>query len=211
MGIIFDIIIVLILVTSIYYGYKKGIIDVGYKLVAMILSLLVSVILFMPITQFIINNTEIDEKIEEIILKNAISKAEKNDEQLEGIDSYVQKYAKDLAVGTQNVMVEASAKPIAVNIIRIGVMILLFTITRVVLVILKMCTNIIAKIPILKQCNEIIGFVYGVLRGVLIVYGILAVLFFIVSMTEATVINVAIDSSYITKFLYNNNLLMKLW
>ena len=211
MSIIFDVIVLLILIASIYYGYKKGIINVGYKLVALILSLLISIVLYMPLTQLIVNNTDIDEKIEEIIIKNAIVKAGEKEDSKDGIDDYIQKYVRELAVGSQNAVVEVSAKPIALNVIRIGVMITLFILTRVILSVLKMCTEIISKIPILKQCNEIAGLAYGALRGILIVYGILALLFFIVSMTGQTDIIAAIEESYITKFLYNNNLLMKLW
>ena len=210
MGIIFDIIIVLIIISSIYWGYKRGIVNVGYKLIALLLSLFVSMVLFTPITYFVINNTDLDERIEEIILKNAVANVEKSDGKSIDINGIMQQYAKNIASGTQNSVVEVSAKPIAINIIRICVMIALFVLTRMILVILRICTNIITKIPILKQCNELVGLVYGILRGLVLVYGILAIMYFVITMSGAVTINEAIQTSYITKFLFENNLILKL-
>lgn len=210
MGIIFDIVLVSIVLLSIYFGYKRGIVEVGYKLVTLILSLFVSIVLYTPITYYVVNNTYLDEQIEAIIIKNAIVNTEKEDNNSNNINEFLQKYTKDIVQGTQNSVVEASAKPIAINIIRIGVIIVLFILTRMILVILKMCTNIVSKIPILKQCNELVGLIYGILRGLVVVYGILAIMFFIVTMSETNAINEAIQTSYVTKFLYENNLILKL-
>ena len=210
MGIIFDVIIILIIVLSIYFGYKRGIVNVGYKLIALILSLLISMVLYVPVTYFIVNNTDLDEKIEEIIIKNAVVNSEKENNENNSINDYIQKYAKDVAQGTQNSIVEASAKPISINIIRIGVMIALFILTRMILVILRICTNFITKIPILKQCNELVGLAYGILRGLVVVYGILAIMYFVITMSGAVTINEAIQTSYITKFLFENNFMLKL-
>lgn len=210
MGMVFDGVIVLIIISSIYFGYKRGIVNVGYKLLAIILSLLVSVVLYTPITYFIVNNTDLDEAIEEIIIKNATVNTEKGDNQNNNINDYLQKYAKDVAQGTQNTVVESAAKPITINIIRIGVMIVLFLLTRVILVVLRMFTNIVTKIPILKQCNELVGLVYGILRGLVIVYGILAILYFVITMYGAISISDIIEKSYVTKFLFDNNLMLML-
>lgn len=205
MSIIFDIAIAFILLASIYTGYKKGIIDVGFRLVAIILSLLVSLVLCSPITYFIVNNTEIDEQIEQVIIKNGILNTEKSKVQNGRIDEYVQNYAKDAVKDAQNAVVEATAKPIAINVIKIGVTMVLFLITRIILVILKMFTNILTKIPILKQCNELAGLAYGILRGLVIIYGILAILYFIITISGVTDINKAIGDSYITKIFFDYN------
>lgn len=210
MGIIFDVIIALIIISSIYLGYKRGIVNVGYKLIALLLSLFVSMVLFTPITYFVINNTDLDERIEEIIKENAMDNAKKSDENNNDINRIIQQYAKNLAQGTQNSVIEVSAKPIAINIIRIGVIIVLFILTRMILVILRVCTNVITKIPILKQCNELVGLVYGILRGLVIVYGVLSILYFVITMSGAVTINDAIQTSYVTKFLFENNLILKL-
>lgn len=210
MSISLDIIIVLLLIISVYAGYKRGLIDVGFKLVAIIISILASLILYSPVTYFIINNTDVDEKIEEIIVKNGIVNAEKGNEESNELNQLIQSYAKDLALETQNAMVQASAKPIAVKVIGIIVMIAIFILTKIILFVLKTFTNIITKLPILKQCNEIAGLAYGLLRGFVIIYFILAIVFFVTTMIGSTIVNSVINESYVTKFLYNNNLMLQI-
>lgn len=211
MSIVIDIIIVLIIILSAYGGYKKGIVDVGFKLIAFIISLLIAIILYSPITNLIIDNTEIDENIEQIIKENGIRNEENNNSAniSSGIDAYVQNYSKGLVKNAQNTLIETAANPIARNVIGIGVMIILFLGSRIILSILKTFTNIITKIPILKQCNELAGLAYGILKGLLIIYVILAISFFVLSLSGDTTVNSAIQETYLTRFFYNNNIILK--
>ena len=213
MGIIFDVIIVAIILISVYFGYKRGIVDVGFKLFATILSLVISILLYSPITYFIVNNTQIDETIEQIIIQNGIANNEteqSSNNQSSGIETYIQNYAKEITQNAQNAVVQSAAKSISISVVRIGVMIVLYLLTRVILIILKTFTDIITKIPLLKQCNEIAGLAYGILRGMIIIYALLAMLFFIISMSGTEIFNTYIETSYVTKMLYNNNIILKI-
>ncbi len=187
MSIIIDIIVVAILVCSVYRGYKKGIIDVGFKIIAIIVSLLISIILYSPITNLIINNTEIDEKIEEVIIKNGI----------------VDEYSNDIVRETKNSMVEMASKPLAKNIVGLSVIIVLFLSSRIILIILKTFTNVLSKLPVIKQLNEAGGIVYGVLAGLIVIYILLAIIYFITTISGNVTINEMIDKTYITKLLYS--------
>lgn len=214
MHIIIDIIVVLILVCSVYRGYKKGIVDIGFKLIAFIASLLITLILYSPITDLVINNTGIDEMIEEVIIKNGVENKENNSIDNNGtesntLDNFLGKYTKEVAKETQKTVVETTAKPIARNVVGIGIMIVLFLGSRVILGLLKTFTDIITKIPVIKQLNEFAGLAYGLLIGLIIIYVVLAIMFFITSISGNMDINDAINNTYITKYLYEENLLLK--
>ena len=49
---------------------------------------------------------------------------------------------------------------------------------------------------------------YGLIKGLIIIYVILTILFFVVSINENGIISNAIENSYITKFLYENNIIV---
>ena len=68
---IVDIIIIAILALSIFLGYKKGLIELSVKLVAVIIALVATLILYRPISSLIINTTTIDEKIQQSILNKS--------------------------------------------------------------------------------------------------------------------------------------------
>ena len=67
MGIIIDGVIVLIILLSVFLGYKKGLVSLGIHLVAFIIALVVAFVLYRPIGSLIINTTEIDESLQGVI------------------------------------------------------------------------------------------------------------------------------------------------
>ena len=54
MGVVIDIILIGVLASNIYLGYKRGLINVVFKLLAMIVALIITLILFKPISNLII-------------------------------------------------------------------------------------------------------------------------------------------------------------
>ena len=210
MGFIFDIITVVILLLSIYLGYKKGLVNVGFNLLAIIVSILITITLYSPITQLVINNTELDENIENFIIENGTAEAIQNSTESDSISAFLQKYSQNIAQKAQNSAVQSVASVVAKNVVGIIVIIGLFIATRVVLMLLKTFTNIVAKVPVIKQFNEFAGIIYGLLRGLILIYGILAIIFFIGTVGGNTALNSAIENSYVTKFFYDNNFILKL-
>lgn len=207
MYIVIDIIVLLILAGSVYRGYKKGIVDVGFKLFAFIISLLVAIILYSPITDLIIKNTEIDEKLEEIIIKNVTTSEENNEEQSNDtnndLENYITKYSKDVVKDTKKSMIDIASKPLARNIIGISVIILLFLCSRIILIIIKTFTNVLTKLPVIKQLNEAGGIVYGLLAGLIVIYLLLVIAYFTTLISGNTTIIEIIENTYITKLLYS--------
>lgn len=206
MGIACDVIVILILAGSVYRGYKKGIVDIGFKLVAFIVSILVALILYSPITNLIIYNTDIDEKIEDAIVRNRDENTENSEEDE---SSYVTKATKEVTKNVQNSIAESTAKPIARKAIALGVVVILFICSRIILMVLKIFTDIVTKIPVIKQLNEVAGLAYGLLVGLIIIYAIFAIIFFLISIGGNINIGEFIGKTIITKFFYDNNLILK--
>lgn len=203
MGIVFDVIIVVIILASIYSGYKRGIVDVGIKLFATVISLLVSLFLCGPITTLVINNTEIDEGIEKIVTENLSSETNNNINEGDEISTYIKNYAQNIARDGQKSLAQSVASSIALSSVKIGVIIAIFIMVRIVFIILQIFTDVLTKIPVIKQCNEIGGIVYAILKALIIIYIALAILFYIGSISGNSEINSIIETTYITKFFYN--------
>ena len=98
----------------------------------------------------------------------------------------------------------------AVKITNIIVLLAIFIIVRAVLVLLTFVSDAITSLPLIKQCNEVGGVIYGIIKAFLIVYIILAIVFLIVLVSGNSTISDMISSSHITKFFYENNLLLKI-
>lgn len=209
MGIVFDIIIIGIILLNIFICYKKGLVKLAVGLIAVIASVILAVILYKPVSNIIINNTEFDNKIENTIIENFTSKTQENEDiEDDGFIKYIEKYVDDSVNKTKNQIVIEAAPVIAAKVINICVVIGIFLIARILLILLTFIADIITELPILKQFNETGGVIYGIVKSLLIIYAILAILFFIIYTTGNTVISEAIANSFITKFFYNHNLLL---
>ena len=63
----------------------------------------------------------------------------------------------------------------------------------------------------MKQFNEMGGIIYGILRAAIIIFAILALASFILPMVNQMAILEWINSSILTKFLYNHNIILMLF
>lgn len=212
MGIVLDLIIIAIFAISVFLGYKRGLINVAFNMFAFIIALILTIILYNPITNFVIENTQIDEFVKSTIIENELVKLpennsdESNNESSDIINKYVQKYITD----TANNAIDESIGVIADKIVGILVAICLFLVIRILLILTKFIINGIANLPIIKQFNELGGLIYGILSGLIIIYIILAILFFVISLNNTGFIAQALNSSILSKFLSSHNLILNL-
>ena len=198
MGIIIDGIIILFILLSVFLGYKKGLGELGIHLVAFIIALLVSFILYRPIGNLIMNTTEIDESLQGTIetkLEEIVGNEETN-----GITNSLIDNAKNGAVSE-------TAKSLTMNIIYGLTIIILFVILRIVLVFITALANWIAKIPILKQINKAGGIVYGLLRGLLITYFVLLVINLRITLKPQGDLNKTLNETHLAKAMMEYNIL----
>lgn len=210
MGIILDIILIAIMAISIFFGYKRGLVKVAVKLCALLVAIAVSIVFYKPVSDLIIENTQFDETIENIIIENGTEKLEENNVEQENLLQNMQEYVGNTITQTKNEIVENAAKEISIRLINIMVIVALFIGTRLLLVLLVLISDLITNIPIIKQFNELGGILYGVIRGVAVIYLLLAIVFLIVSVTANSNILNIINSSIITKFMYENNILLNI-
>ena len=83
MGLIIDIVIIAILALCIIMGYKKGLINVIFNIFAFLLAIIITLVLYKPVSDIIIKNTDIQEKIETEIIENTKGEEKKKEEQTE--------------------------------------------------------------------------------------------------------------------------------
>lgn len=196
MGIIIDIVIIIFILISIFLGYKKGLVSLGIHLVAFIIALIISFILYRPIGNLIINTTSIDENLQEGI-----------ETKLEEITGDNNENQNSLLQNIQNGTISETAKSLSINIIYGVTIILLFMILRIALVFVTAIANWIAKLPILKQANKLGGIIYGLLRGILITYVVLLILNLIITFYPNGSLNNSINETYLAKTMMRYNIL----
>ena len=197
MGILFDLGILLIIFISTIIGYKVGFIKVAFRLLSFILAFVIALVLYKPISNLIIDHTSIPHKIETQI-SSRLSSEDKS-----STDNIVSNYYNNVKNYSTNVM----AHNISITIVNISSVLLVFIITRFLLFFLKFSTDLIAKLPLIKQFNHIGGFIYGIIAGFFIVYFIFTVITLLAPLIDLSKILNLINSSIIGNIMYNNNII----
>jgi uncharacterized membrane protein required for colicin V production len=204
-GIILDVVIVAIIALTVYSCYKKGLVNLAVGLIAVVAAIVLSIMFYKPITNLVIEKTSLDETIE-----NKLNETFGEQVKFMGIASYLETEADNIVNGTQNETEYVVASVMAEKTVSLIVFIAIFTIVRVVLFALTFVADAITSLPILKQIDDVGGIVYGLVKSLLIIYVVLAVVSVIVSLTANTSITEVISSSYVTKFFYDNNIILRI-
>lgn len=216
MSIIIDLIIIGILALCIFFGYQKGLTKCVIKILSFVIAILVAAILFKPVSNFIIQNTEMDDNIKETIVNLVKDDVEESGKVKEDTNlpkamvNYINESVENAVEETKNNVVEVAAEGIAQTTIHVGVAILLFVIVRIALVFVSALSKIITDLPIIKQFDKTGGILYGALKAFIIIFVVLALISLISPMIEQTGIIVAINKSFIGSILYNHNVLLNI-
>ena len=196
MNIVVDLIIVAIILLSTFLAYKKGIITLAIQLVAVVIAIVLTLILYKPVSNVIINVTGIDETIQNAILEEA------NDIMTNGEEG-----SNQVVESIQNNMLPETARTISINIIEGAVILILYIVIRIILRFVTALANLVSKLPILNQLNQLGGIIYGILRGILIVYIILLLVNLSGEIEPQNQVYTAVEGSYIGKVMNENNIL----
>lgn len=211
MTLIVDLVIVAVIALCIIFGYIRGLTGALIKILSFVLSIVIAFILFVPVSNLIIQNTQIDESLETSIRETIL----KQDTEASGnkmpttVTEYINAQIEEGSNQAKEAIVDTTARDVSIMIVKAGTWILLFVVARVILICLKFITGLIAKLPVIKQFDKIGGVIYGLIEGLVITYVALAIISFIAPITSNTLTD-TINQSYLGSKMYNNNLLLKI-
>lgn len=201
---ILDLIVILIIALFTFIGYKQGLIKSAIKIASFFIAIIIALVLYKPVSTLIINNTTIDDKIENTIIEKVTPEGMKPEDEA----SQATKIPQGFIVEANN-SIKDIANTTTIKIIEVCIVLVLYIIARIALKFVAALGDLIAKIPILKQFNKLGGTIFGLIKGLLIVYVILAVVYLISPLLKEDTSN-KIEKSMLTKNMYNNNLITKI-
>lgn len=214
---IVDLIIISIILLCIFVGYKRGLTKSLIKILSFVIALAIALILFKPVSNFIIDNTEVDETIEnsiiEIFNKEENESEEANKENTTVAEPIINYMNKQIEKSTNEIKEQAirnAANNIAITTINIVVIIVLLIIVKIALFFVKALTELLTKLPVIKQFDKAGGIIFGIVQSLLIIFVTLAIISFIVTISGNYAITKLIGESYLGNILYNHNLILEI-
>lgn len=196
---VLDLIVILVIALFTFIGYKQGLVKTAIKILAFFIALFIAISFYKVVGNIVIEKTGFDEKIEEKIVSKVLP--ENYEEKVEILP--------DSLVKTGEQSINDFAKMISHRIIYIIVFIILFLGIKIILRFVTILADLITKLPIIKQFDKTGGLIYGLAKGFLIVTVIFAIISLISPMIDTKYTDM-INKSYISKTLYNHNLIIGL-
>lgn len=142
---ILDLIIILVVLFCTFLGYRKGLVKTAIGILSFFIALIISIMLYKTVGNMIINNTQIDEKIENTITSKLIS---------EDVEEKFNMLPDSLIETGENT-VNNVAKTLTQKIIYIASFVLLFIALKIALIFARFLAGIITKIPVIKQFDKL--------------------------------------------------------
>lgn len=152
MFIVIDLIVIGIILLCTFIGYKQGLVKAAIKILSFFIAIIISLALYKPVSSIIIKNTQIDDNIKNAIVQKIIPEGMEETQEVKLSDDIVTKL-----VGGATSTITEIAEAFSIKIIEVTVLIILFIVIKIALKFVLLLTNIITKIPLIKQANEIRG------------------------------------------------------
>lgn len=215
-GILVDLVIISILISNSYWGYRRGLVSVIFKVLVFVLSLLIVFLLYKPVSNSIIDNTQLDEVLSNAIRSNLEGTTLNDGALLEPTESNFSAAVVEMINSFVTEALElAEVDPVgyvsiqlAHFMIRVGTMLLLFMVSRFFLLFIRFAAELLGNLPIIKLFNKSGGLIYGIVKGILTVYLILAVFSVISPLISSWGIISAIEDSTLGNKMYNDNIII---
>ena len=219
MGIIVDLVILAIFIVCVAVSYKRGFAKCLIDVFAFIIAIVISAMLFKPVSTAVVDNTQVDENIQTSIVnvfetedKKANESSEENKTETKvnsPVLDYISDKVKDATEEKKKEIVNDVARDITLKIVDVLSFIAIFIVVRIVVVIIEVIADVITKLPLIKQCDKIGGIIYGFLQAGVIVFIGLALITFISTITGQYMVQEMINQSYVGSILNSNNILLK--
>jgi len=204
---IFDIIILIILVLTMVFGFRRGFVYSFIHTLGLIGSLVAAFIFAKPVQSLVSEKTMLDENLYNTIFENVSSSL---NSMLGPTDTL------PLILTTNiNAAADGTAAVIAQNLTGFAMQVISFL---VIFIVVKLICYIIISIFSKRNSDGFVGFfdgllglIAGFIKGILIVFVFLALLapgMNLMSPASAEIFMTALDNSYIAKTLYDANFLL---
>ena len=187
---------------------------VAINFIAIFLSIILALILYKPVANFIVNNTELDEKINSGVYEKIKDEDFYNlsDEAKDknGLLQISDKYINEAIQSSKDNVAQYVSDRITETIINGIAFVIVVIALRVVLILLYLLSDVIGSLPIIKQFNKSGGILYGVIEGLFFINLVFAILYVLNPVCLNGKIDEAVQKSNLGKLAYNDNIIINM-
>lgn len=198
-----DIILLVVMALGIFIGYKKGFIRTLFSMIGMLLAIILALISYKTVVNIVIEKTTIDEKIHSYIEAKV-----NNNETFINMPEALQEYVDaDVIINQAQSSVASKLTNFVINI---GTLIILIAVFYIIITIIKVILDNVAKLPIFNIFNKLGGALIGGVKTYVIILIIFAIISLLGVIGKGQQIVKMVDNSLISKKIYYTNPISKI-
>lgn len=201
---VIDIIVLAYIAFSIFAGYKKGLIGILASFVGFVVALILAFALEPQVVNFLNNDTHVASTIENGIRSGVSQALQQKQDNLQGTNKFYSGIINNFANETADEISYNITQFVLKGISFVGV----YIIVIVIMYILESLLNFVFDLPILKSINKSGGIAVNIVMAIFKIWIVLAIISFLVPFGSMQQVVNAINQTYITKYLFNNNLIV---
>ena len=215
--IVLDIVAIVLILIAMLDGRRKGLVKMLWKVGAWILTLVLVMALVKPVTEWAMTTDmaqgivgNITAAVENNLLKDSVEAltpeaiSESTNIPVILIPAQtVSNLGQDLSTAALSI-----ASALAETVVKIAVGLILFVFIRILLSILYRILNLATKLPVIHGVNKLLGMLMGLINIMFILYIVLGIAALNIDVESQW--DIVINSTYIVKYFYNNNILLSL-
>ncbi len=207
-----DIVAILIILLMVLWGAKKGLVRSVFGLGSLMLSLILALTLYPAVTNFL-EESVVGDYVRLNVYKVFDAQDVEPTEPAEAgevlnLPTSLQSILSDTVNEATATVKESVAETVAGLALKLLGILIVFVLTKLILWILVSILSGIAKLPVLRGVNKLLGGVLGGVYGVLLLYVLLALLTFTTTLQAFNKpIQVVLESKFVST-MYNQNIIL---
>lgn len=227
---------ILILAFHMWRGHSKGLIHIVLHLCSTVAAIILAALLVAPVTDFIQEKTPLYDAIEKQSGRLVEKEETQNQEALQveitddestfrnaakqvmdklGVPENIQdsllhidvvQLAQDGITTVSDLIIRAVTEWVCAAII----FILLFLIMKIILSVVIKATDLINKVPLIGNVNQLAGLLAGAVYGIVVVWIVLVIIHMFGNTQWAQWILSSVNGNSVAEFIYNSNMILKM-
>ena len=204
MVLIIDLAVICLFIYFAMRGYKKGgvksILEVGSSVVCAIITYFI----YKPVSVFLLKLPPaefISKKIADVFVKNQETTAADSMNLPKGIAEFID--------NTRQGAMESLAQTLTVFVLTVLSIVVIYLLVKLAFKFVIGASNIVMKLPVLKSFNKLIGFVFGFVKALIILYIVCFAVGLLIPFEFFGRLNELIQNTFVASYFYNNNILLK--
>lgn len=207
-----DIVLVVILLISIIQGFRHGFVHTFIYTVGWVIALVLGFIGYPHVIKFLKERTDFYDTIHSAIIKKISENTDLSTESLiNDLPKMIQDFIENALETATNAITLSIANSLSAILFNIITFLIIVIAIKIILLLLTRLFSKKSNHGLVGCCDGFFGLLAGGLKGIILIYLLLALLIPITSLTDfAPFIMDELNKSTLGKYLYENNMLLML-